>query len=222
MPDIELTARDGQTIGAYLAMPEGKPRGGVVVIQEIFGVNPYIREDCDKFAAEGYATIAPAIFDRLEKGFSSGYSPEEIEKARAFVPRLDWDACMMDVEAAQERVGEYGKVGIVGYCLGGTVAFLGATRLPGISASSCYYGRLIEKFADELPQCPTQLHYGALDEGIPPENYEEVRRKRPDTEFYLYDGADHGFSCDHRPSYNADAAKLAWERTRKLFAKNLG
>ena len=221
MPDIEITASDGKTIGAYLAMPDAKPRGGVIVIQEIFGVNEHIRDVCDRMAAEGYAAIAPAIFDRMHKNFQSGYSPEEIERARAMMPNFDIDACMLDVEAARKRVAEYGKVGIVGFCLGGTIAFLGATRLPGISAASCYYGRMNQQFADEKPHCPAQLHYGELDEAIPPENYEDVRRRRPDMEFYLYENADHGFNCDHRPSYHPEAAKLAWSRTIDMFRKNL-
>lgn len=222
MPDIEITASDGQTLGAYLAVPETTPRGGVIVIQEIFGVNDHIRDVCDRLADEGYAAIAPAIFDRLEKNFQSGYSPEEIERARAFVPRFDIDACMLDVTAACDRLSEYGKVGIIGFCLGGTIAFLGATRIPSISAASGYYGRLIQNFADEVPKCPTQLHYAGEDVGIPPENYEDVRSRRPDLEFYLYDGADHGFNCDKRPSYHLEAAKLAWSRSMDLFENTLG
>lgn len=218
---IDLTAEDGFTLGAYLALPDSGPKGGIIVIQEIFGVNVHIRDVCDNWSQEGYAVIAPAIFDRLEKDFESGYSPQEVQKARSFVPKLDMDACMLDVKAAQARLEEYGKVGITGYCLGGTVAFLAATRLPGIAAASCYYGRLIRKYADEVPQCPTQLHYAALDQGIPPDNYEDVRQRRPDTEFYLYENADHGFNCDRRPSYRVDAAKLAWSRTLKMFSANI-
>ena len=221
MSNIELTTSDGQTIGAYLALPDGQPRGGVVVIQEIFGVNEHIRDVCDRLAGEGYAAIAPAIFDRLQKGFQSGYSPEEIETARALVAHLDIDDCMKDVEAAQKKASEYGKVGIVGFCLGGSIAFLGATRLSGMSAASGYYGRLTQQFADEKPKCPVQLHYGAEDEAIPPENYEDVRRRRPDAEFYLYENAGHGFNCDMRPSYEPNAAKLAWSRTLELFEANL-
>lgn len=222
MSDIELTAKDGAKLGAYVSSSEAKPRGAIIVIQEIFGVNAYIREVCDQFAAAGYTAIAPSIFDRIEPGFVSGYSPEEVAKARAFVPKLDWEGCMLDVQAALDHVAPAGTVGIVGYCLGGTVAFLGATRLPGIAAASCYYGRLIQKFADEVPQCPVQLHYGALDEGIGPDNYEDVRARRPDAEFYLYEGADHGFACTHRPSFQQEAADLALARTMKLFGENVG
>lgn len=221
MSYVEITASDGQAVGAYLAVPEATPRGGMVVIQEIFGVNDHIRDVCDRLAGEGYAAIAPAIFDRQEKDFQSGYTPEEIERARAFIPGFDFDACMLDVEAACRRVGEYGKVGMIGFCLGGTIAFLGATRIGAVSAASCYYGRLIQRFADETPKCPTQLHYAALDVGIPPENYEDVKARRPEAEFYLYEGADHGFNCDRRPSYEPTAARLAWSRSLALFETNL-
>ncbi|MGR3375974.1 dienelactone hydrolase family protein [Salipiger abyssi] len=222
MSDIELTASDGHRLGGYLALPDKAPRGGVVVIQEIFGVNVHIRDVCDRFAAEGYAALAPAIFDRIEPGFVSGYSPEEIAKARAFVPKLDIAACMLDVEAARAELAQYGKVGIVGFCLGGTIAFLGATRLPGIAAASGYYGRLIQEYADEVPQAPVILHYGALDKGIPPENYEDVRARRPEIPVHVYEGADHGFNCDRRPSFEPESAKLAWARTMALFGAEIG
>ena len=222
MPQIALTAKDGHQFSAYLAMPKATPRGGVIVIQEIFGVNIHIRDVCDRLAAEGYAALAPAIFDRLEPGFESGYSPDEIAHARAFIPRFDFDACMLDVEAARVELSRYGKVGITGFCLGGTIAFLAAARLSGIAAASGYYGRLIQKFADERPACPVQLHYGALDKGIPPENYEDVRARRPEVDLHVYEGADHGFNCDRRPCFEPAAAKLAWGRMMEMFSTEIG
>lgn len=220
--NLTLKAKDGHQFHAYQALPEGPVRGAVIVVQEIFGVNIHIRDVCDRFAAEGYAAIAPAIFDRIEPGFESGYSPEEIEKARSFVGKLDFDALMLDVDAARAAVADYGKVGIVGFCLGGSVAFLGATRMDGIAAASCYYGRLIQKFADETPRCPTQLHYAGIDSSIPPENYEEVRAKRPEAAFYLYENVHHGFNCDRRETFDQEAATLAWSRTMELFHSTLG
>lgn len=220
--NLTLTAADGVELHAYLALPEGTPRGAVIVVQEIFGVNVHIRDVCDRFAAEGYAAIAPAIFDRIEPGFEAGYTEPEIAKARGFVPKLDFDDVMRDVDAARAAVAEHGKVGIVGFCLGGSVAFLAGARLEGISAASCYYGRLIRDFADEAPKCPTQLHYAGIDSSIPPENYEEVRAKRPDAEFFLYEGVHHGFNCDRRDSFDADAARRAWSRTTTLFAQSVG
>lgn len=227
MPKITLAASDDHQLGGYLALPEtdlphGKIRGGVIVIQEIFGVNIHIRDVCDRLATEGYAALAPAIFDRLEPGFESGYSPEEIAHARAVIPRFDFDTCMRDVAAAQAELAQYGKVGITGFCLGGTIAFLAATRLPGIAAASGYYGRLIQNFAGEVPACPVQLHYGALDTGIPAENYEDVRARRPEVDLFVYAGADHGFNCDRRPSFEANAAKLAWGRMMEMFSTEIG
>ncbi|WP_370204824.1 dienelactone hydrolase family protein [Pararhodobacter marinus] len=222
MTAITLTASDGHDLGGYLALPQGTPRGGIVVIQEIFGVNVHIRDMCDRFAAAGYAALAPAIFDRIERDFECGYEPDDIAMARAFIPRLDWNGVMLDTEAARAELAQYGKVGIVGYCLGGSVAFLAAAEMDGIAAASCYYGGKIKDFADKKPRCPVQLHYGALDKGIPPENYEAVHAARPDCEFYLYEEADHGFNCDRRASFHPEAAAMAQKRTEKLFAEYVG
>lgn len=221
MPMIRLTASDGFELGAYRANPEGAPRGGVVVIQEIFGVNSHIRAVCDRLAALGYAAIAPAIFDRIERDFECGYSEPEIETARAFIPKLDWDACLLDADAARAAVAGAGKVGITGFCLGGAVAFLAAARLDGFAAASGFYGGRINAFADEAPKCPTQLHYGELDHGIPLENVAEVRAKRPDCDIWVYDGAGHGFHCDQRGSFDPHASAIAWGRTVELFAREV-
>ena len=155
-----LSASDSFKLGAYRADPAGTPKGGIVVIQEIFGVNQHIRKVCDDFAKEGYAAVAPALFDRTQKDFQSGYTPPEIEKARTFVAKPDWDAMMRDTDAAIKELASTGPVGIIGFCMGGTIAFLGATRLSGLSAAVGYYGGRIVAFADEKPKCPTQLHFG--------------------------------------------------------------
>lgn len=222
MPHITLTASDGFELGAYRADPEGTPRGGIVVIQEIFGVNAHIRSICDRLAADGYAAIAPALFDRVERDFESGYSPEEVERARGFLANPDWDAFLLDTDAAKAALAESGEVGIVGFCLGGSVAFLAATRLDGFSASVGFYGGRIAAHADETPRCPTQLHYGSEDHGIPMSNVETVRSARPDVEIFVYEGAGHGFNCDPRPSYHPEAAKLAWVRTMSFFTDHMG
>ncbi len=221
MPNVTLTASDGHVLGAYRANPAGEPRGAIVVIQEIFGVNSYIRSICDRLAALGFVAIAPAIFDRTQRNFQSGYSPQEIGKARAFIEDVDWDAFLLDTDAARASVADVGKVGIVGFCLGGSVAFLAATRLEGFSAASGFYGGRIAAFAEEKPQCPTQLHYGSEDQGIPMSNVETVRAKRPDCDIYVYQGADHGFHCDARPSYHKQAAGKAWARMIDIFAENI-
>lgn len=222
MPMIELQASDGHVFAAYRADPASTARGGIVVVQEIFGVNEHIRDICDRLAGEGYAAIAPAIFDRQERGFETGYSPAEIEQAKRFIPSLDFDGCLRDVDACREELSKLGRVGIVGFCLGGTIAYLAATRLGGVSAASCFYGGMIQRFADEVPRCATELHYGADDQSIPEANYRDVEARRPDVSLFVYEGAGHGFNCDRRASYAPQAAGLAWSRALALFASKVG
>ena len=210
---LNLKASDSFQLGAYRADPAGKPVGGVVVIQEIFGVNHHIRAVCDRFAAEGYAALAPALFDRQIKDFQSGYSPEEIEKARKFVANPDWDAMLRDTAAAIAELKAVGPVSIIGFCMGGTIAFLSACRLDGLSTAVCYYGGRIVAFADEKPRCPTQLHFGEKDQSIPMTDVETIKKKRPDCDIHVYKDAGHGFHCDERGSYHEPSSKLAWERT---------
>ncbi|PCJ90101.1 MAG: carboxymethylenebutenolidase [Hyphomicrobiales bacterium] len=222
MADLTLTSSDGHQFGAYQANPSGKVRGGIVVIQEIFGVNSHIRSICDRLAADGYVAIAPALFDRTEPGFQSGYSAPEVETARGFIANPNWDDYLKDTDAAREAISNVGKIGIVGFCLGGSIAFLAATRLAGFAAASGFYGGRIATFADEVPQCPVQLHYGSEDHGIPMSNLDSVRAKRADCDVNVYEGAGHGFNCDARGSFNEKAAELAWSRTMALFAANVG
>lgn len=222
MPMISLTAADGHQLGAYRADPGGNPRGGVVVIQEIFGVNSHIRDICDRLAAEGYVAIAPALFDRTERDFECGYSPDEVARAREFIADADWDAFVTDTEAARAAIADVGNVGLTGFCMGGTVAFLGATRLDGFACASGFYGGKINAFADEVPKCPVQLHYGSEDHGIPMENVDSVRAKRSgDCEIFVYQGAGHGFHCDQRASFDPEASKVAWGRTMELFGNHI-
>ena len=221
MPSITLTASDEFELGAYRADPASVPLGGIVVIQEIFGVNSHIRSVCDRLAEAGYAAIAPALFDRVERDFESGYSPEEVERARGFLKSPDWDAFLLDIEAARIALAGAGETGIVGFCLGGSLAYLAAARLDGFSASVGFYGGRIADFADEAPRCPVQLHYGSEDQGIPMSNVDTVREKRPDCEIFVYEGAGHGFNCDERASYHPEAAKLAWGRTMDFLEENI-
>jgi carboxymethylenebutenolidase len=219
--DIKLTASDNFQLGAYRADPAGAPKAAVVVIQEIFGVNHHIRSVCDRFAGEGYVAIAPAIFDRLERNFQCGYSPDEIANARKFVANPDWPAMLRDTQAAIDAVGDVGAVGIVGFCLGGSVAYAAATKLTGLSAAIGYYGGVIVRFADDKPKVPTQLHFGEKDAGIPLADVETIRTKRPEVEIYIYPGAQHGFHCDERASYDKTSADIAWPRSLGFFAKHL-
>lgn len=221
MSKIELTAADGHTLGAYRADPTDAPRGGIVVVQEIFGVNSHIRAICDRLAAEGYVAVAPAIFDRFAPDFETGYTAENVEHAKTLIPKFDMGKCLLDVAAARDALAGAGKVGIVGFCLGGSVAFAAATRLDGFSAASSFYGGMANRFAGETARCPVQFHYGADDAGIPPENYNEVKAKQPQAEFYVYENAGHGFHCDQRGSYAPAASALAWRRTLDFFARTL-
>ena len=218
---ITLTASDGFKLGGYRAEPQGKAKGGLVVIQEIFGVNHHIRAVCDRFAALGYVATAPAVFDRIQPNFESGYTPDEIAAARALMPKIDWGKMLLDTKAAIDNVAPAGKVGIVGYCMGGSIAFMAAAKLDGLSAAVGYYGGTIAKNADEKPKVPTLLHFGDQDQSIPMSDVEIVKQKRPDCEIHVYP-AGHGFSCDERGSYNEAAHKAAWDRTVPWFAKNVG
>jgi carboxymethylenebutenolidase len=217
-----LTASDSFKLGAYRADPSGPAKGGVVVIQEIFGVNHHIRAVCDRLAGEGYAALAPALFDRQQPNFETGYSPDEIAHARKFVANPDWGAMMRDTQAAIDAAKQVGAVGIVGFCMGGTIAFLAAARLNGLSAAIAYYGGQIAKNADERPKVPTQLHFGEKDASIPMSDVETVKEKRGrDCEIYVYPDAGHGFNCDERGSYNEAAAKVAWRRSIAFLQTNL-
>jgi len=219
--DIRLKASDGFELGGYRADPAGAPKGAVVVIQEIFGVNHHIRAVCDRLAGEGYVAIAPAIFDRVEPDFTSGYSPDEVAVARKFVANPDWAAMLRDTQAAIDAVATTGPVGIIGFCLGGSVAYAAATKLSGLKAAIGYYGGAIVRFADDKPKVPTQLHFGEKDAGIPLSDVETIKTKRPDVEVFIYPGAQHGFHCDERASYDKTSTDIAWPRSMAFLAKHL-
>jgi carboxymethylenebutenolidase len=219
--EIKLKASDNFELGGYRADPAGPRRGAVVVIQEIFGVNHHIRSVCDRLAGEGYVAIAPAIFDRIEPNFTSGYSPDEIAVARKFVANPDWPAMLLDTQAAIDAVKDAGPVGIIGFCLGGSIAYAAATKLSGLKAAVGYYGGAIVRFADDKPKVPTQLHFGEKDAGIPLTDVEMIKAKQPDVEIFIYPGAQHGFHCDERASYDKASADVAWPRSMAFFAKHL-
>jgi carboxymethylenebutenolidase len=218
---IKLKAADGHAFDAYVAKPEGTPKAALVVVQEIFGVNGHIRRVTDNFASQGYLSIAPALFDRYEQGVNLGYSGEDMQKAMTFVPKLNMQWHLADVAAAVAHVrDEYKtKVGVVGYCLGGSVAWLAAAHLP-ISAAVGYYGGSISKSLDQAPKVPIMLHFGKKDAHIPVEDVEKIKAAYPDVPVYLYD-ADHGFNCDARGSYDEPSAKQALERTLAFLAEHL-
>ena len=220
--DIRLTARDGHKLGAYKATPSGKPKGGLVVVQEIFGVNSHIRGVCDRYAEAGYLAIAPAIFDRVEQNVQIGYTPEDVARGRELRAKCSTDEAIADIEAAADAAAEGGKVGIVGYCWGGQLVYVSACRLASkLTAASGYYGGNIKAFLSEKPAVPLILHFGTLDAGIPMDEVELIGKTHPHVTIHIYEGADHGFNCEQRKSYNTKAAKLALERTLTFFGKKL-
>ena len=218
---LSLTAADHHKLGGYRADPQGTPKGGLVVVQEIFGVNHHIRAVCDRLAAEGYVAVAPAVFDRFVRDFDSGYTPDEIAHARSYLGNLNWDHMMADMTAAKDDMKDVGPIGVIGFCMGGTAAFLAACRIPGLAASVCYYGGAIAKFADEKPKCPIQMHFGEKDESIPMAAVEEIKKKQPQAEVYIYPGASHAFSNDDRASFQKEATDLSWKRSMEFLGKNM-
>ena len=217
-----LTTSDTHSLGAYRADPAGKPKGGMIVVQEIFGVNHHIRAVCDRLAGEGYVAVAPAVFDRFVRNFESGYTPDEIAHARSYLGNLNWDNMMKDLDAALGDIKSVGPCGVIGFCMGGTAAFLAACRLNGLKASVAYYGGMIAKFADEKPKCPVQMHFGEKDHGIPMSDVEIIKQKRGgDCEIYVYADAGHGFHCDERASFQKEASTLAWQRSMEFLAKHM-
>ena len=219
---IELKTKDGQTVSAYRAEPVGKPRGGLVVIQEIWGVNSHIRNVADGYAADGYLAIAPAIFDRLERGVKMDeYTSETMQKGFGYMQKVNADDALLDVRAAVETASSAGKVGVVGYCFGGPMAWLSSSRIEGVAASVPYYGGGVPGLASEQPKCPVMLHFGERDQHIPVASVEEFKKAHPSLPVYLYP-ADHGFNCDQRGSYDASAAKLARERTLEFLRRHVG
>jgi carboxymethylenebutenolidase len=218
---IELTAGDGHKLGAYRAEPKGKPRGGLIVVQEIFGVNSHIKSVTDGYAADGYLAIAPAFFDRVERGFESGYTQAEIERGRTFPPKMQWDKVILDAGAALANVKSAGKAGIVGYCWGGTVSWMSASRLAGLSAAVSYYGGGIVANSGEKPKCPMMSHWGEQDQGIPMEGVKKFLGGHPEVTSFSYP-AGHAFNRDVGASYHADSAKLARSRTLEFLKKHVG
>ena len=217
---ITLTAEDSFVLDAYRADPDGTPRGGVVVIQEIFGVNGHIRSVADGFAADGYAAIAPALYDRVQTGVELSYTPEDIEAGREIRGKVGIDDTIKDVAAAIAGLDSAGKVGTVGYCWGGGVAWLSATRLRPACAV-CYYGGLINEFKDETANAPVMMHFGETDAAIPLSDVEAVRAAQPDIPVHLYP-AGHGFNCEQRADYHPESAALARQRTLEFFAAHIG
>jgi carboxymethylenebutenolidase len=223
---ITLKASDGNELAAYMARPEGDTVGALVLVQEIFGVNPHIRRVADEYAADGFVVIAPALFDRYEKGVELKYEGEDMKKAFELYQKLKPETALLDVAAAYERLGVENKgIGVIGYCYGGFMSWLSATRGETLKMQpSCvvgYYPGGIGSVAKEEPSCPVMLHFGEDDDHIGKDQVEAVRSAHPEVEVFTYKGAGHGFNCDARGSYNPEAAKLARERSLEFLKKNI-
>ena len=212
-----IMARDGHDFQAWLAAPPGRPQGALLVIQEIFGVNSHIRALTDRFAAEGYTAIAPSLFDRVRRGIELGYTPADMQEGSGYVKQLDPEATRRDLAAALAVVKHSGRAGAVGYCWGGSLAYLAAGQLP-LACAVVYYGRVVS-YLDQKPRCPVMYHYGTEDKSIPLPDVERIRAAYPQAPVYTYDGAGHGFNCDQRASYDPQAAALARTRTLEFFAR---
>ncbi|HVE54561.1 MAG TPA: dienelactone hydrolase family protein [Ramlibacter sp.] len=223
---IQLRAADGQSIPAYVAQPQGKPRGGIVVIQEIFGVNSHIRSVADGYAADGYLAVAPAIFHRVRPDVDLGYQPDDMtagQALKAATEALPQPGVLQDIQAAIDHAAQAGKVGIVGYCYGGLLSWRAACELTGLGAAAPYYGGGVTA-PDEIrrkPRVPVMAHFGDQDKWIPMAGVDAFRQAHPGVEVHVYP-ANHGFNCDQRGSYDAAAARLARERTLAFFRKHVG
>ncbi|HEY1612401.1 MAG TPA: dienelactone hydrolase family protein [Rhizomicrobium sp.] len=214
---IAMKMTDGAEIGVYRVEPIGARRGGLVLIQEIFGVTDHIKEQCDLYAAEGYEVLAPALYDREAPGLQASYEPEDIQKAmRIARGEHPFDLSVKDTQVCIDALTAKGPVFITGYCYGGSVSWAAACRCTGLAAASGYYGGMIGQMIEETPKCPTILHFGRHDHGIPMETVEKLQRLHPNVTVYIYD-AGHGFNSDRRADYNPEAARLARERTLTLF-----
>lgn len=215
---VQLNASDGHTLGAYVSLPNGSPKAGIVILQEIFGVNSHIQAVADQYAAEGYATIAPSLFDRVEPKLDIPYS--DIPKGLEYLQKLQPEQTVLDVKAAIEWAKQYGSTGIVGYCWGGTLAHL-ASANGLVDAAVSYYGGHIINMIDKVPSAPIIYHFGDSDTHIPADVIDKIRSAFPDREVYTYVGAGHGFNCDMRDDFNPEAANLAKKRTLEFLNQSL-
>jgi len=212
-----IMARDGHEFQAWLAAPPGRPRGALVVIQEIFGVNSHIRKVADGFATEGYTVIAPSLFDRVRRGIELDYNPAAMQEGAGYVKQLTPEATLRDLAAALAVVKHSGRAGTVGYCWGGALSYVAAGQLP-LACAVVYYGK-VASYLEQKPKCPVMYHYGSEDRSIPLADVERVRAAYPDAPLYTYPGAGHGFNCEQRDSYDPQAAALARTRTLEFFAR---
>lgn len=220
---MQIKASDGFTLNAYRAIPMGRPKGGVVVLQEVWGLNNWVRSEVDRYASEGYLALAPAMMDRLEFGFESeNYGPDHFARVGALMKHFDPAKAMLDVAAAAAAVTAAGKVGVTGYCFGGANSWRAAHagEAIGVAAASGYYGGGVPNYIDLAPTVPLEMHYGDQDTGIPTDQIEALRQRYPEVAIYLYP-AGHGFCNSDSRRYNAECCKQANARTLAFFAQHL-
>jgi carboxymethylenebutenolidase len=216
-----LMARDGHEFKVYIAKPAAKARGAVIIVQEIFGLSAWVLRIADSYAAEGYLTVAPALFDRIRRNLVLGYSPQEVQQAIGYRKQIDTAKAVLDIAAASALARHVGKVAAIGFCWGGTLAWAAASELP-LGAAICYYGAHIPELLPSVPKCPTMLHFGEQDRGIPLSELEQVRAAYPQGVCHLY-AAGHAFANDDRPDhYNPEATALARSRTNAFLAQHIG
>jgi len=220
---FKLTTSDGFELGAYRARPEGKVRGGVVLIQEVWGLNNWIRSVADRWARHGYLTIAPSMFDRMQPGFESeNYGPDHFPIVGELMKSFSMDKAVLDVEAAVKSAAEGGKVGITGYCFGGRLSWISASRANGLSAASGYYGGGVPNYIEIEPRIPIEMHFGDKDQGIPLEQVEQLKTRHPGADIYVYNG-DHGFcNSDRLEKFDEASCTKASARSLEFFHKHLG
>jgi carboxymethylenebutenolidase len=211
---IRLKANDGHELDAYLAEPQGEAKGGIVVVQEIFGVTNHIKRVADQYAAQGYRAIAPAMFDRVERNVMLDYS--QIQKGLEYMHQLTWPNTLADLNAAANEIRGAGSASVVGYCWGGTVAHVAASDLT-LDAAISYYGGGVAKMLDKKPRCPIVYHFGDKDASIPLPDVDKIKKANPESPVFVYPGAGHGFNCDERGSYSAKDAKIAFERSLEFL-----
>ncbi|MEE3502578.1 dienelactone hydrolase family protein [Acidiphilium acidophilum] len=216
---IELTSADGHKFQAYAAGDPKSPRA-LVVVQEIFGVNRHMRDVADRLAQSGYYVLSPAVFDRAERNVELDYTAEGVKKGLELRAAIAESDVMMDSEATAAKLSPR-PTGIIGYCWGGTIAWWGATKSKSFRAAVTWYGGGIMQTKEAVPNCPVQMHFGALDKGIPMSDVEAIKQSQPEIPVFIYENADHGFGCDDRASFNAEANKLAEQRSLAFFAEHL-
>jgi carboxymethylenebutenolidase len=220
---IRLKAADGFSFGAYEAKPDGKARGALVVIQEIFGVNDHIRRVAEGYVADGFHVIAPQLFDRAEPIIELGYEKPDMDRGIALRASIPTEATLADIQATVDRLKGAGKVGMVGYCWGGSMAWLGAAHVNGLAATVGYYGGMIAKNLDAKPRVPVMLHFGETDTGIPMSDVEKVKAAADPAKVQIFTyPAGHAFNRDGNKAFNAHCAMLARERTLKFLAQHIG